>query len=851
MSSAEFAELLGRYRLLEPGQLEELACALPPPFPDAKALARELMERGWLTPYQVDQLYLGHGQDLVLGSYVLLERLGEGGMGQVFKARHRTLGRVVAVKLIRPERLKNPEAVKRFQREIRAAAQMEHPHIVRALDADEVGGTHLLVMDYVEGGTDLARLVKQNGPLPIKVACAYIRQAALGLQHASERGLVHRDIKPHNLLLAGVSNQQSGVKSSNRTSDPWPLTAVVKILDMGLARLDYPAGDDESTSTLTQEGAVMGTLDYMAPEQAMDSHHVDIRADLYSLGCTFYYLLTGRVPFPGGEALKKLLRHQTQEPEPFELLRPEVHPAVAAIVRKLMAKKPEDRFQTPAELAQALEQVERARALASPPADRIATAPLVANRPDSVFAHLMASDTNVSPLAKRLPEPVQRWPPWLLPAGGGVFLVLVVLLAILFGRGHEESQPKDQNQRTEYPNIKKEHTSGNAADLAEKKRLAEREAIFQKLCQEADAALKPLVFADAGTDTQALRKNLLAFRVKYPGTPAVLRAATLVMKLPSPLDKLHAAKIPQEVRFDGQPKELVAVLQGHSGPVRGLAFSPAGSRLLSGGGDKTMRWWDVENGRELSRFRGHTSTVWTVALSGDGQALSGSDDTFVRLWDVASGQEVRRFEGHTHNILSVAFSPDRRQALSSGGDHTLRLWDLQSGGEIRRLVGHGSWVTCLDFSPDGRRALSSSADKTIRLWDVQSGQELRRLEGHTDWVNSVAFSPDGRQGLSGSKDRTVRLWDLHGKGSQQPVTLPGHSGEVYATAFAPDGANLASSGHDGRVILWQAPSGKKLREWKLPGPVHGVAFASDGRHLATANANGTIYILRLAPLPRK
>ena len=186
-------------------------------FPAPRALAGELIRRGWLTPYQVNQLLQGRGRDLLLGSYVLLERLGEGGMGQVFKARNWKLGRVVALKLIRKERLDNPDAVRRFQREIRAAAQLDHPNIVRAFDADEVDGTHLLVMEYVEG-TDLAKLVKKDGPLPVDKACDYCRQAALGLQHAYERGLVHRDIKPHNLLLTPGG--------------------VVKILDMGLARLD-------------------------------------------------------------------------------------------------------------------------------------------------------------------------------------------------------------------------------------------------------------------------------------------------------------------------------------------------------------------------------------------------------------------------------------------------------------------------------------------------------------------------------------------------------------------------------------------------------------------------------------
>jgi serine/threonine protein kinase len=287
-SAASLAEALRHSRLLEPAQLDELTQTLTAQSSEPRALARELVRRGWLTPYQVNQLFLGRGHELLLGSYVLLEKLGEGGMGAVFKARNWKLGRTVALKLIRKERLSNPDTVRRFQREVRAAAALDHPNVVRAHDADEVGGTHLLVMEYVEG-TDLARLVKQRGALPVGQACDYVRQAALGLQHAHERGLVHRDIKPANLMLTPAG--------------------VVKLMDLGLARLDRADGA-ELSSTMTMEGCVVGTPDYVAPEQTLDSHAVDIRADLYTLGCTLYHLLTGRVPFPGGSLGEKIAKHQ-------------------------------------------------------------------------------------------------------------------------------------------------------------------------------------------------------------------------------------------------------------------------------------------------------------------------------------------------------------------------------------------------------------------------------------------------------------------------------------------------------------------------------------------------------------
>src|SRR5262245_58655350 len=199
VTTADLLDALRRYQLLEPAQLAEAAGPISRHFPDPRDLARELVRRGLLTPYQVNQLVQGRGEELALGSYVLLDKLGEGGMGAVFKAGHRKLGRVLALKRFRQERLGSELAVKRFRRECMAAAHLDHPNVVRAYDADEDGGTYFFTMEYVEG-VDLARLVKDRGPLPIAEACDCVRQVALGLQHAFEKGLVHRDIKPHNLL---------------------------------------------------------------------------------------------------------------------------------------------------------------------------------------------------------------------------------------------------------------------------------------------------------------------------------------------------------------------------------------------------------------------------------------------------------------------------------------------------------------------------------------------------------------------------------------------------------------------------------------------------------------------------
>lgn len=334
-----FVDAVRQSRLLEADLLEKLSQRAPERFADPRTLARHLIEKGRLTAYQVNQLFQGQGNTLVLGNYVLLERLGEGGMGQVFKARHRSMGRIVALKVIRRDRLENADAVKRFRREIQAVAQLSHANVVVAFDADAVGNTHFFVMEYVDG-IDLSQLVKQKGPLPVGMACDYIRQAALGLDHAHQKGIVHRDIKPSNLLVTHTHGSQS--------------VGLVKILDMGLARLAPQEVEDTSGGSLSQDGAVIGTPDFMSPEQAKNSSKVDSRADIYSLGCTLHYLLTGQSPFVGGTSIEKLMKHQMDEPLAVEQFRSDVPEPVSRLLQRMLAKRPEYRVQTAAEVAAAL-----------------------------------------------------------------------------------------------------------------------------------------------------------------------------------------------------------------------------------------------------------------------------------------------------------------------------------------------------------------------------------------------------------------------------------------------------------------------------------------------------------------
>jgi serine/threonine protein kinase len=290
---------------------------------DAAGFAAATVRDGLLTSFQAKLLLAGRWKNFFLASkYKVLEHLGTGGMGTVFLCEHRHMRRRVAVKLLPPDP-NDPTHVERYWREAQAIAMLDHPNIVRAFDLDREGGLHFLVMEYIDGAS-LQYLVDARGPLAIHRAVNYIAQSALGLQHAADAGLVHRDVKPSNLML------------------DW--SGTVKLLDLGLARFSRKA---DSKAPGSDNKIVLGTADYLAPEQARSSA-VDARADVYALGAVAYFLLTGKPPFDGGTVAQKLIRHQTEVPKPADSVRAEIPPGVAGVVSRMLAKDPAERPQTPA-----------------------------------------------------------------------------------------------------------------------------------------------------------------------------------------------------------------------------------------------------------------------------------------------------------------------------------------------------------------------------------------------------------------------------------------------------------------------------------------------------------------------
>jgi serine/threonine protein kinase len=599
--------------------------------------------------------------------YEILAVLGQGGMGVVYKARQLSLDRVVAVKVIRPESLAHDDAVRRFRREAQSAAKLSHPHIVTVYDAGQVGKQHYCVMEYVEG-VDLQRLVDRGKPLAVATACAYVRQAALGLQHAHERSLVHRDIKPANLIVSNPSASDGGS---------------VKLLDLGLARLSQSDAEGGLATSLTEPGLFLGTVDYVAPEQAVNSRNADIRSDLYSLGCTFFFMLTGRPPFPGETLLEKLDKHRFEPPPSIERLRADLPSGVADVIRKLLAKKPADRFQTPADLAAAVEAVHRrSGVLASPLAKQTAAqstvkVPAVCVVPTFRETACMTGHTATV---------------WSVTFASNGRRIL--------------SSSDDKSVRLWDTDTGREvRRFGGLSPTVMYKSLV-MSVDNQRILAGGDDRSVRVWNAENGTE---LRRLL--------GHVGPIKSVAL-----SPTGRRALTGGDRTVRvWDLDTGKELYRLSGHKEDVASVAFSPDNRHLVSASWDKTIRLWDLQTGREVRRLGERTDRqLWigmSVAFFPDGKMIAcGSSDHAIYLWDVESGHELARFDGHGDAVSSIAFAPDGHRLLSGSWDKTVRIWDTETQRELARGIGHTDRVQSVAFGPDGRAGVSGGDDKTVRMW---------------------------------------------------------------------------------------------------------------------------------------
>jgi hypothetical protein len=565
--------------------------------------------------------------------YHVEELLGVGGMGAVFRARHRLMERSVALKVISPELMHRPAAVERFQREVRAAAQLAHPNIVTAHDAEQAGGSHFLVMEFIEG-TSLARLVVEGGPLPVAVGCDYARQAALGLQHAFEHGMVHRDVKPHNLMLTpggqikildfGLARFLS--ESGPRGEGPaCARAAAMPLPEAGVTLPGERAADGDAGGPLTRVGVVMGSPDFMAPEQITDSHAADIRADVYSLGCTLYHLLAGGPPFQGTVA-EKLRAHEREQPRPIAQVRPDVPAGLAAVLDRMLAKDPARRYQTPAEVAEAL-------------------TPFTA-APHRRYGRWVAAAAAVLLLAVGVVL-------WRTDLGG-------VLVRVATNKGELVIETDD-------PDVQVEVLQGGErvrmVDLQTGKKVELRAGQYEiKILGEKDGIQ---LSADHVTLSRG-GKQIVHVRHEQPERDAIGLVRALAGH-EGPVLALAGSPNGRQALSGGQDgtirlwdvrsgKELRQFV-GHQGPVGAVGFLPGGKQAGSIGLDQTVRLWDIPSGRELRKFALPRKKDQLLVTSADGRrALSCGEDFALRIWDMKTGQELHRLAGHTAAITSAAFS---------------------------------------------------------------------------------------------------------------------------------------------------------------------------------------------------
>jgi serine/threonine-protein kinase len=714
---------LGQAQLLSPEQVESLSTSLGPDV-TAREAADQLIQHGTLTTFQVEWALQGLSSDLVVGKYVLRDTLGEGGMGQVFKAWDTQLERVVALKMVRPELVQDKKFVERFKREARAVAKLMHPNVVVVHDVGQTTETYFLAMEYVEG-VDLARMVQEEGVLPIAEACEYMRQAALGLAAAHERGMVHRDIKPSNLLVSRPAT--TAYRGPGDTTPP-PGQAqrggarVVKILDMGLVK--RPEGDDESA--ITAAGSVIGTPDFIAPEQARDASEVDHRADLYSLGCTFYFLLTGSVPYPKGSPVEKIQKHCNERisPKPIEEVRRGLPPDVGRIVYRLMAKRPEHRYQSAQEVADDIADVQR-RVLSG-------ASPRGSSAVFEVRPPTASMDETVRPRVADTPPP-----PTCQLNMDSVVHSARRSAALAGHKGYVTALSFSPDGRV--------LASGGVDDVV---RVWDLGPMLDR------AGARP-------TEAATLRGQLGDLQViTFDPTGAVLVTGS-ASAMRGPMwrwDWRERDSVKARARFPGEPVQVDALVFSHDGTR--LAATALTAVFLWGLGKKG---WNRE-----TILRSHNTLARALAFHPDGKRLAlGGEDTTIRFYEFGWLRHTLKppLRGHTDAITSLSHSPTGNLLASGSKDGSIRLWDGTGADPAPRAVlsGHSGAVRLVRFTPRGNQVVSVADGGQVYLWDIASQAPVREWSIDKAMANSLALSPDARYlaaGTAGGGEGLVSLYDL-------------------------------------------------------------------------------------------
>jgi WD40 repeat protein len=671
-----------------------------------------------------------------LGNYRLLSLLGQGGFAEVYLGQHIYLDTLAAIKVLHT-RLESDD-VEHFRDEARTVARLVHPNIVRVLEFNVEEMTPYLVVDYAPNGT-LRRRHLRGIPVPPSAVVSYVRQIAAALHYAHEQKVIHRDVKPENMLV-GRHNE-------------------ILLSDFGIALV---AQSSRYSGTQGIE-EMAGTIAYMAPEQIQSQACPN--SDQYSLAIVVYEWLSGTRPFQGSFA-EIAVKHTMASPPSLREKVPELPSAIEEVVMKALAKDPLHRFDTVQSFAIALEQACRKEL---PSLSMLTASPVAAIQPSSPANTVVLSSVESPDESFATVQSVSSPSP---------------STASLLNQTAALRQPETTAlpSHTRPRRISRRRVLTGAAGLAAAGVIGGGLAWAAHVQMSSGPPQKqamPLFTYTGHTDwVWSVAWSPIGERIASGSSDATAQT------------------------WDATNGDHPNVYRRHTDTVYSVAWSPDGKRIASAGYDKTVQVWDATFGDYFYTHTGHTDWVWSVAWSPGGQRIaSAGGDKTVQVWDAADGRHLYIYRGHTASVYAVAWSPDGKRIASAGGDGTVQVWDAANGNLLYAFILFGTTMWSIAWSPDGRRIASASNDNTVQVWNATDGGHLSILGGHSDFVYGVSWSLDGRRIASASGDKTVRVWDA--ANGHHIYTYTGHTDSVRSVSWAHDSKRIASGSWDKTVQVWQ------------------------------------------------